>query len=129
MTILISLSSRCAHVLSLWMIFLFYDIKVLCYLQSEKIWVVFLQNYYMLAKSYHLHWIAGRANILRKYLIYKYFFNFGLGPCSSFSILFQKLQILVVTKFWNNFCCILLLFAWAKKVCLRFLKSNFRLEY
>ena len=41
---------------------------------------------------------------------------------------FQKLQLLVVKKFWTNFCCIVLLYLWAQKVCLRFLKSYFKLE-
>ena len=41
--------------------------KVLCYLQSEKI-----ESYkiYIFVKKYHLHWIAGRANILCKDIIY-----------------------------------------------------------
>ena len=43
----------------------------------------------MFAKSYHLHWFAGRANILSKYIIY-IFFNFGRGFYGSFSILFPK---------------------------------------
>ena len=55
-------------------------LKVLCYLQSEKIWVV---------KNYHLHWIAGRANILSKYITY-IFFNFWRGCYGSFSLLFSK---------------------------------------
>ena len=31
----------------------------------------------------------------------------------------QKLQLLVVKKFWTNFCCIVLLNLWAQKVCLK----------
>ena len=42
-----------------------------------------------LQKNYHLHWLAGRADILRKYIIY-IFFNFGRGFCGSFFILFPK---------------------------------------
>ena len=64
-------------------------IKVLCYLESEKIWVVVLQNWYMFAKNYHLHWIAGKANILGKYILY-IFFNFGSGFYGSFPMLFLK---------------------------------------
>ena len=41
---------------------------------------------------------------------------------------FQKLLLLMIKKFWNNFCCIVLLFVWARKVCLRFLKSCYKLE-
>ena len=40
----------------------------------------------MLAKNYHLHWIAGRTNILCKYIIY-IFFNFGRGVYGSFLLL------------------------------------------
>ena len=67
-----------------------------------------------LQKNYHLHWIAGRATMLCQYLIY-IFSILGVG----FSVLslcyFQKLQLFVVKKFWNNFCCIVLLFVWAQK--------------
>ena len=42
---------------------------------------LFYKNQYVFPKNYHLHWTAGRANILCKYLIY--FFNFGRGFCSS----------------------------------------------
>ena len=41
------------------------------------------------AKNCHLHWIAGRANILNKYIIY-IFFNFGRGFYGSFPMLFPK---------------------------------------
>ena len=43
----------------------------------------------MFAKNYHLHWIAGRANILSKFIIYV-FFNFGRGFYGSFPVLFPK---------------------------------------
>ena len=43
----------------------------------------------MLAKNYHLHWNAGRANILGKYKKFK-FFNFGRGFWGSFPMLFPK---------------------------------------
>ena len=61
-------------------------IKVLCYLQSEKIC---LQKKHVCKKNYHLHWIAGRANVLSKYIIY-IFFNFGHDFCGSFPMLFPK---------------------------------------
>ena len=53
-----------------------------------------------------------------------------LGMAFSAPILYyiQKLQLLVIKKFWNNFDCIVLLFVWAQKVCPRFLKSYFKLE-
>ena len=41
---------------------------------------------------------------------------------------FQKLQLLVVKKFEKKICCLVLLFVWAQKVCLRFLKYYFKLE-
>ena len=37
---------------------------------------------------------------------YTYFFNFGRGFCGPFLCYFQKLQLLLVKIFWNNFCCI-----------------------
>ena len=43
----------------------------------------------MFTKNYHLNWIPGRANILSKYIIPK-FFNFGRGFCGSFSMSFPK---------------------------------------
>ena len=43
----------------------------------------------MVIKNYHWQWIAGRANILSKYIIY-IFFNFGRGFCGSFPMLFPK---------------------------------------
>ena len=43
----------------------------------------------MFAKNYHLHWIAGRANILSKYIVY-IFFNFERGFYGSFCFEKQK---------------------------------------
>ena len=43
------------------------------------------------AKNYRLHWIAGRTNILSKYIIY-IFFSSGRGFYGSFPILFLKTQ-------------------------------------
>ena len=43
----------------------------------------------MFARNYHLHWIAGRANILSKHIIYM-FFNFGHSFYGSFPMLFPK---------------------------------------
>ena len=57
------------------------------------------------------------------------FFNFGSGLCGSFSMLFRKAQASCgKKKILNNFCCSVLLFVWAWKVCLRYLKSYFKLE-
>ena len=80
--------------------YIFYLVKVLCYLQSEKILVVFLQNLYMFAKNYHLHWIAGRAYIISKYIIY-IFFNFQRAFCGSFPMLFPKAPTSCCKKFLN----------------------------
>ena len=88
----------------------------------------------MFAKNYHLHWIAGRVNILSKYIIYIYIYIYiyisilGVAFAVRFLYYFQKLQLLVVYNFWTNFCCIVLLYHWAQKLCLRFLKSYFKLE-
>ena len=55
-------------------------------------------------------------------LIYNiYVFSiFGVAFSFPFLYYFQKLQLLVVKNFWNNFCCIVFLFTRAQKVCLRF---------
>ena len=45
----------------------------------------------MSAKNYHLHWIAGRANILCKNLLK--FFIFGCDFCGSFSMLFPEASV------------------------------------
>ena len=73
------------------------------------------------------HWIAGRTNILSKDILY-IFSILGVAFTIPFLCYFRKLQLLVVKKFWTNFCCILLLYLWAQKVCLRFLKSYFKVE-
>ena len=78
-------------------------------------------------KSYHLLWIVGRANILSKYLIYN-FTILGVAFAIPFLCYFQKLQLLVVKKFWINFCHVVLLYLWARKVCLRIPKSFLKLE-
>ena len=59
---------------------------------------------------------------------YTYFSILGVAFAVSFLCYFQKLQLLVVRKFWTNFCCTVLLYLWAQKVCLSFLKSYFKLE-
>ena len=42
-------------------------------------------------------------------------------------MLFSKLQLLVVKTIRNKFCCILLLYLWAQKVCLRFVNLLFQI--
>ena len=59
---------------------------------------------------------------------YIYFSILGVVFAVPFLSYFQKLQLFVVKKFWNSFCCIVLLFVRAQKVCPRFLKSYFKLE-
>ena len=55
--------------------------------------------FYKMAKNYHLHWIAGRANIVSKCIIY-IFFNFGRDFCGFFPMLFLKgIPLLVEKKF------------------------------
>ena len=41
---------------------------------------------------------------------------------------FPELQLHVIKKLWNQFCCILFLFASVQMVCLRFLSFSFKLE-
>ena len=73
------------------------------------------------------HWIAGRANILSIYITY-IFFNFGVAFAVYFLCYFQKLQLLVVKKFWTKFCCIVLPYLWAQKMFLRLLNPYFKLD-
>ena len=47
---------------------------------------------------------------------YTYFSILGVAFAVPFLCYFQKLQLLVVKKFWTNFCCIVLLYLWAQKV-------------
>ena len=77
----------------------------------------------MFGENHHMHWIAGRGNILSKNLKYIYFqvSQFFLGSVSRTSVSCDK-------NVWNNFFCIVLLSVWAQKVCLRFLISYFKLE-
>ena len=49
-------------------------------------------------------------------LQYTYFSILGVVFEVPFLCYFQKLQFLVVKKFWTNFCCIVLLYLWAQKV-------------
>ena len=48
----------------------------------------------------------------------------------AFAILFRfpEAPVSCGKNIWNNFYCIVLLFVWAQRVCLRFLKSYFKLE-
>ena len=64
---------------------------------------------------------------LEKFNIY-IFSILGVAFAVPFVCYFQKLQLLVIKKFWDNFWWIVLLFVWAQKLCLRFLKSYFKLE-
>ena len=61
--------------------------------------------------------------------IYTYIYSIlGMAFAVPFLCYFQKLQLLVIKKSWNNFWCIVLLFVWAQNACLRFLKSYFKLD-
>ena len=73
-------------------------------------------------------WIGLRAEqIFSVNIYYTYFSILGVTFTFPFLCYFQKLQLLVKT-FSTNFCCIVLLYLWAQNVCLRFLKSYFKLE-
>ena len=88
-------------------------LKVLCYLQSEKICVTVLQNLQILQKTTTC--IGLQADqILSVNIQYIYIFNFGRGFRGSFSVLFPKAPA-----------------SCGKKVCLRFfnLISNRRYQF
>ena len=63
----------------------------------------------MLAKNYHLHWIAGRAYILCKCFIYVFCQFWGVAFAVPFLCHFQNLKLLVTKTFWVKFCGIALL--------------------
>ena len=100
-------------------------------LKKKPVTTLFLLSFYGWVRNfwsaYHLHWIADRENIIFKYITC-IFFQFWLWFLRGFFCYFWKLQILVIKMFLNNFCCIILLFVWARKECLRFLKSYLKLE-
>ena len=97
------------------------------YHATFKVRVAVLQNQYMFAINYNLHWIVGRVNIISKYIRY-IFLNFGRGFYGFFSMLFPKAPASWCKKFWTKFCCIVHLYLWAQKMCLRFWKSYFKLK-
>ena len=62
-------------------------------------------------------------------ILYACFFAILAGAFAVlFLCYFQKLQLLVVKRFWANFCYIVLPIVWAQKACIRFLRSYFKLE-
>ena len=86
--------------------------KVLCYLES-----MFCKVDTCLQKNETC--IGSMAEqIFSVNIWYTYFSILGVAFTVPFLCYFQKLQLLVVKKFWTNFCCIVLLYLWAQKVCL-----------
>ena len=54
---------------------------------------------------------------------------FGRGFCGSFPMLFPKALVSCCKNFFELMnCCMVLLYLWAQKRCLWFLKSYFKLE-
>ena len=54
---------------------------------------------------------------------------FSILGVASFSLLFPKAPASRgKTKIWSNFCCIILLFAWAQKVCPKIFENLFQTE-
>ena len=56
----------------------------------RKFKLLFYKINTFLQKKALVRWIAGRANILCKYIIYIFFSNFGSGFCGSFPMGFAK---------------------------------------
>ena len=89
----------------------------------------------MFAKNYHLYWIAGRANILCKYLIYMFFqfwawllrFFFCFFRSSSFFFFFFFFSF-CDKKNWKSFLLHCTSICMSSKVCLKSLKPYFKLE-
>ena len=104
-----------------------FNLKVLCYLQSEETWVLVLQNWYMFEKNCHLYWIESRPNILCRNLIYS-FFNFGCDFCGSFSMLFREASAFCDKETLKYFLVHCTSICMSSKNGLRFLKSYIKLE-
>ena len=104
-----------------------FNLKVLCYLQSEETWVLVLQNWYMFEKNCHLYWIESRPNILCRNLIYN-FFNFGCDFCGSFSMLFREASAFCDKETLKYFLVHCTSICMSSKNGLRFLKSYIKLE-
>ena len=79
-------------------------------------------------KTYHLHWMASRANIVCKYLIHIYFFNIGRGFRCFFSMFFSRSSNFLSKKSFVIIFSALNFYLYDRKKCLRFLKSYFKLE-
>ena len=104
-----------------------YFLKVLCYLQSERFEPLFYKINTCLKKTTFCIELQAEQ-IFSVNIWYTYFSILGMAFVVPFLSYFQKLQHLVVKKIWTNFCCIVLLYLWAQKACLRFLKPYFKLE-
>ena len=65
--------------------------------------------------------------IFTREIQYIFFSVLGVNFVAPFLYFFQKLQLLAIKKFRNNFCA-LFFYLYELKMCLRFLKSYFRLE-
>ena len=68
------------------------------------------------------------VNILSKFSVIRIFFQFLAWLLRFFFYVISKSSSFLWTNFWTNFYCIVFLFVWAEKVCLRLLKSYFKLK-
>ena len=102
--------------------------KVLCYLQSEKNLSRCSTKFVHVCKKLPLALNCKQSKYY--WQIYNAHISsiLGVALVVPFLCYFQKFQFREVKTFWNNFRCIVLLFVWARKVCLRFLSSCFKLE-
>lgn len=96
--------------------------------QSECLGQYNAKSWHVWKREFNLDWIFDTSNILNNY--YCYYFMVILDAVfivpSQYS--FLKLQLYVLKKLWNDFCCIVFLFPSAWKTCLTFSKSFFELE-
>ena len=77
-------------------------------------------------KNYHLHWIAGRVNILSKDIIN--IFQFWTWLLRFLSYIISKSYSFLLQKHSEQIFATLYFYIYELKKCLKFLKSYFKLE-
>ena len=99
--------------------------KVLCYLLGEKIGSLFYKI--MFAKNYHLYWIAGRTNILSKYIIDVFQFWAWLSRFLSY-VISKSSSFLFQTNFELIFAALYCYMYESSKIRSQIFKNLFKLE-
>ena len=102
-------------------------LKVLCTFKVKKFELFFYKINACLQKT--MFCVGLRVEqIFSVSIQYTYLSNLEVTLAVPFLCYFQKFQLLAVKEIWPCFCSIVLLYLWAQKMCLKFLKSYLRLE-